>query len=120
MSIMSPSTETPFSSDVSTPSTTFTWNISQLEREVSDGYVFTAHYTIDAKDGVYSSGAYGSIGFERPQNLIPYSELTSEEVIGWVKNALGEDKVAEIEAALQKQLDEQRAPSVASGLPWNN
>jgi hypothetical protein len=100
--------------------TTFTWNIAQLEREVSDGFVFTAHYTIDAKDDVYTSGAYGSIGFERPDNLIPYSELTLDEVVGWVKEALGEEKVADIEAALQKQLDEQRTPSVAAGLPWSN
>lgn len=100
--------------------TTFTWNIAQLEREVSDGFVFTAHYTIDAKDDVYTSGAYGSIGFERPDNLIPYSELTLDEVVSWVKEALGEEKVADIEAALQKQLDEQRTPSVAAGLPWSN
>jgi hypothetical protein len=41
-------------------------------------------------------------------------------VIGWTKQALGGDeKVAEIENALQKQLDEQRAPSVANGVPWS-
>ncbi len=45
-----------------------TWNIAQLERETIDGYVFTAHYTLDAKDEAYSAGAYGSIGFERPEN----------------------------------------------------
>ena len=100
--------------------TVFTWNIAQLEREVSDGYVFTAHYTIDAKDDVYTAGAYGSIGFERPDSLIPYSELTLDDVVQWVKDALSEEKVAEIEVALQKQLDEQRTPSVAAGLPWGN
>jgi len=31
-------------------STTFTWNISNLEREVIDGYVYVCHYTVDAKD----------------------------------------------------------------------
>jgi hypothetical protein len=101
-------------------STVFTWNIAQLEREVSDGFVFTAHYTIDAKDDAYTAGAYGSLGFERPDNLIPYSELTLDEVVDWVKDALGTEKVVEIEAALQKQLDEQRAPSVAAGLPWGS
>jgi hypothetical protein len=40
-------------------------------------------------------------------------------VIGWVKEALGGDeKVAEIEAALQLQIDEQRHPSKAAGVPW--
>ena len=88
-------------------STTFTWNISQLERETADGFVFTVHYTVNASDDTYSSGAYGSIGLERPDTLIPYSDLTEEIVLGWVKEKLGGDeKVQEIESALQAQLDE--------------
>ena len=99
--------------------TTFTWAIANLERETADGFVFTAHYTVSANDDVYASSAYGSIGFQRPENLIPYADLTEETVIGWVKEALGGDeKVTEIEAALQAQIDEQRAPSKAAGVPW--
>jgi hypothetical protein len=99
--------------------TVFTWAIANLERETEDGFVFTAHYTINANDGTYSSGAYGSIGFQRPDNLIPYADLTEDTVIGWVKEALGGDeKVAEIEAALQAQINEQRSPSKAAGVPW--
>lgn len=99
--------------------TTFTWKIAQLERETADGFVFTAHYTVDANDGTYSSGAYGSVGFERPENLIPYADLTEEVVVGWVKEALGGDeKVDEIQAALQEQLDQQRNPTKAAGVPW--
>jgi hypothetical protein len=100
-------------------STTFTWNIANLEREVADGYVYTAHYTIDAKDDTYSAGAYGSIGFERPETLIPFADLTKELVVQWVKDALGTEKVTEIEVALQGQLDEQRNPTKAAGLPWS-
>jgi hypothetical protein len=99
--------------------TTFTWGINTLERETDDGFVFTAHYTVNASDEAYSSGAYGSIGFERPDNLIPYNQLDEPTVIGWVKEALGGDeKIAEIEAALQSQLDEQHHPSKATGVPW--
>jgi hypothetical protein len=98
--------------------TTISWNIANLERETSDGYVFTAHYTIDANDGTYSAGAYGSIGLERPETLIPYSDLTKELVVGWVKDKLGTEQVEAIEAALQAQLDEQHAPSKAAGVPW--
>ena len=99
--------------------TTFTWAIANLERETADGFVFTAHYTISANDGTYSSSAYGSVGFERPDNLIPFDDLTEDQVIGWVKEALGGDeKVTEIQAALQQQLDEKHAPSKASGTPW--
>ena len=104
---------------MSNPVTTFTWAIANLERETEDGFVFTAHYTVSAADGTYSAGAYGSIGFERPENLVPFADLTEDLVVGWVKEALGGDeKVAEIEAALQSQINEQRAPTKASGTPW--
>ena len=98
--------------------TTFTWAIANLERETADGFVLTAHWTLSAADGTYASSAYGSLAFERPEKLIPYADLTEEMVIGWVKDAFGAEKVAEIEAALQSQLDEQRHPSKASGMPW--
>jgi hypothetical protein len=101
--------------------TTFTWAIAQLERNTADGVVMTAHYTVDANDGTYNAGAYGSIGLEQPdpETMIPYADLTPEVVIGWVQEKLGgADKVAEIEAALQAQLDEQHSPSRAQGLPW--
>jgi hypothetical protein len=102
-----------------TPTTTFTWGINTLERETDDGFVMVAHYTVDANDGTYSAGAYGSVGFERPDTLIPYSDLQESQVIDWVKTALGGDeKVTEIQDALQNQLDEQRAPTKAAGVPW--
>tara|TARA_X000001388_G_scaffold75336_1_gene69903 strand:- start:722 stop:1042 length:321 start_codon:yes stop_codon:yes gene_type:complete len=105
-------------------STTFTWSINTLDRNTADGIVFTAHYSVDAADDTYSSGAYGSIGLEAPaegDEVIPYSDLTPEVVIGWVQEKIGgADKVAEIEAALQAQIDEQRTPTKASGIPWSN
>ena len=99
--------------------TTFTWAIANLERETSDGFVFTGHYTVSAADEAYTAGAYGSIGFERPDTLIPFDDLTEDMVVGWVKDKLGDEKVTEIEAALQSQIDEKRAPSKASGMPWS-
>lgn len=99
--------------------TTFSWKISNLERETSDGFVYTAHYTVDANDGTYNAGAYGSVGLERPEgDLIPFADLTEEQVVQWVKDKLTAEKVADVEAALQARLDEQHAPSKAAGLPW--
>jgi len=101
------------------PTTVFTWKIAQLERECSDGFVFTSHYTVDANDGTYSAGAYGSVGFQRPEELIPYADLTEDLVVSWTQEALGGDeKVAEIQAALEANLAEQRQPTKASGVPW--
>jgi len=97
---------------------TSTWKIANLERETADGFVYTAHYTVDVEDGTYRAGAYGSIGFKRPETLIPYADLTEEIVVGWVQAALGEEKVQEVAQALLTQLSEQREPTKASGVPW--
>ena len=104
------------------PTTTeYTWGVAQLERHTADGIVFTVHYTVAASDGTYSSSAYGSIGLEQPEgNVIPYADLTPELVIGWVQEKLGgTEKVDEIQAALQAQIDQQRTPTTAQGVPWS-
>ena len=99
--------------------TTTTWAIANLERETSDGYVFTAHWVVNAKDDTYSAGAYGSLGLKRPESeLIPFADLTESIVVQWVLEAIGEEKVASICETLQNQLDKQRAPSTAAGVPW--
>jgi hypothetical protein len=98
--------------------TIFTWKVANLERETADGFVYTVHYTVDANDGTYSAGAYGSQGLERPEVLVPFSELTEEICVDWVKESFGNEKVAEIELALQSQIDEQRTPTKQAGVPW--
>tara|TARA_R100000951_G_C2636047_1_gene179329 strand:- start:233 stop:553 length:321 start_codon:yes stop_codon:yes gene_type:complete len=104
---------------MASPVTVFTWAISNLERETADGFVFAGHYTIDAADGTYSAGAHGSIGFERPESLVPFASLTEELVVSWVKEALGgNEKVAEIEASLQEHINQQRTPTKSFGTPW--
>jgi hypothetical protein len=104
------------------PTTTdYTWGIAQMERRTADGIVFTVHYTVAASDGTYASSAYGSINLEQPEGeVIPYADLTPELVIGWAQDKLGgAEKVTEIEAALQAQIDQQRTPTTAQGVPWS-
>lgn len=101
--------------------TTYTWAIANMEHYTADGVVFTVHHTVSADDGTYSSSAYGSIGLEKPdpQSMIPYNQLDEATVVGWVKGKFGDEKVAEIEAALQSQLDGKHAPKKAAGVPWS-
>ena len=99
--------------------TTFTWKIAQLERETKDGYVYTAHWTVDATDGTYKAGAYGSQGLDRPDTLVPFADLTETQVIGWVKDKITADKVKELETALDNQITEQKTPTRAAGKPWS-
>lgn len=94
---------------------TITWTIAQLDRQTSDGLVTTAHWRVDAVDGEHSAGAYGSVGFERGAKFTAYESLTEAQVIAWVKDKLD---VAEIEASLQAQIDAQKNPVTATGVPW--
>lgn len=99
---------------------TITWNISTVERITATGEIQTVHYTVDAEDGAYRAGAYGSVGLDPvdPDDMTPYADVTKDDVITWLKAKLGDEAVSNIEAALQEQLDEQRTPTRASGLPW--
>ena len=108
---------------MSDPVTTFTWSINTLERHTSSGIVYHVHYNINATDGTYSEGAYGSVGLEAPPEegytVVAYDDLTEELCLPWTKAALGGDeKVEAILSALQARIDEKRAPTKAHGKPW--
>ncbi len=99
--------------------TSFSYKVQSLNHETADGFVFSGGYTVKAHDGTYESGAYGNIEFERPKTLIPFASLEEDTVIGWIKDKLGAEAIANIEAQLQARLDEQIAPTQATGLPWD-
>ena len=94
---------------------TTTWNISQLDRQTSDGLVTAAHWRVNAVDGEHSAGAYGTVGFERGTSFTAYDSLTEAQVIAWVKDKLD---VEAIEASLAAQIALQKAPVTATGVPW--
>jgi hypothetical protein len=103
---------------------TYTWKVGQCDRTLADGVITTLHYTVSAvtEDGVYSAGAYGSVGLEAPDadDMIAYDDVTEAQAISWVQTAVGgEEKVAEIHAALDNQLTEKRTPTTGAGLPWS-
>lgn len=92
-----------------------TWTINQLDRLTSTGFVTTVHYNVTKVDGDFTASTYGTIGFEAGTPETPFASLTEAQVIAWVKDKLGEEVV---EAALAAQIEAQRNPVKASGLPW--
>ena len=103
---------------------TYNWKVGQCDRNLSDGMISTLHYRINAEteDGVYSAGAYGSVGLKAAEadSMVAYDSVTEEQAISWAQGAIGgADKIAEIHAALDKQLTEKRTPTKGTGLPWS-
>jgi myo-inositol-hexaphosphate 3-phosphohydrolase len=97
--------------------TTYNWNVVQMDRLTSDGFVVTVHYNVSATDGDCTASTYGTVGYtEQPdEQYIPYAELTEAEVVGWVQESLGKDTV---EASLAAQIEAQKNPVQESGVPW--
>lgn len=106
----------------------FTWKISQLDRRTSDGFITTAHWTCSAKDGEYLASCYGTCGWSDGMPVIPYPEVTEQEVLQWCwdtaepstdskRSSRGCNKDA-IEAQLAAQIELQKNPVQATGVPW--
>ena len=97
--------------------TTFNWAITQMERKSLDGFVVTVYYTVNAADGDYSARNGGGVNFKQQpdESYTPYDQLTEQQVLGWVQEAVGKDAT---EANLQAQIDLQKAPVCTYGMPW--
>lgn len=106
--------------------TTYTWSVVQMdaypEVDGEQDVVFNVHWTLaGARAGFYGS-VYGSqtVSLDPDTPFVPYADLTESQVIGWVQDAMGAERVAELEATVEVQIDTQITPPVVSPpLPWS-
>lgn len=89
--------------------------INQLDRNTDGDIVTTVHYSAVKQDGELTASTYGTVNLEQGDIVIPFSSLTESTVKTWLADKL--DLVA-MEASLDAQLAELKAPKVATGLPW--
>lgn len=95
-----------------------TWTISTLERNTSDGGVTVAHWRVSEVDGDYSASSYGTVGFTpdaSADGFIAYGVLVEDTVLNWVWEQLDKDA---IEASLTANIELQKNPTTADGVPW--
>ena len=95
---------------------TTTWTITQTNYETSNGFIITAHWTATAVDGDYTASSYSTCSWQAGTPTIPYANVTMAEVLAWCW-ASGVDKDA-VEAALAQQIELQKNPVTAAGVPW--
>ena len=102
-----------------------TWTISTLEHNTADGGVIVAHWRVNEEetvgDDTYSASSYSTCSFTydaSSPDFIPYADLTEEVVLGWCW-ADGVDKDA-VEASLTAKIEEQKAPTTETGVPWTS
>lgn len=107
-------------------SITNTWAVVQMdaypEADGETDVVFNVHWTLTGTDGEYTGSVYGSqaVTLDGSAPFTPYADLTEEQVIGWVQDALGEEQVAAYEANVATQIADQiNPPVVTPPLPWS-
>jgi len=105
-----------------------TWNISTLERNTDNGVV-VAHWRATDSEVVgtddnavtHSGSSYGTCGFTpdaSADGYVDYDSLVEEDVIGWVKDSMGEEAVTGVEDSIAAQIEESKAPAISVGTPW--
>ena len=101
------------------------WKIAALEAypqaEGQVDVVFTIHWRAELSQDDKTASNYGSVGvtYAAGSPFTPFASLTEDQVVGWAKEALGTEKVAQIEAGLVSQLENLLNPTVVSPpLPW--
>jgi hypothetical protein len=98
------------------------WSIISMETQKQlDGLtdvVISANWMCNDDNNIVRNS--GSVKFDPPQaTFVPYDQLTQAQVIQWVFDYLGEDKVLSIEADLTAQLAyQENPPVVVLPNPW--
>jgi hypothetical protein len=96
--------------------------IVDTNRELPSGVVQTIHWVASQTEDTFTASAYGSLGVPAKDpsdpTFIAFASLTEEQVKQWVLTTMGEEQVAALQANLDGQIEAQKNPVSASGLPW--
>ena len=104
--------------------TTYNWNCKTVdcypEQNNESDVVYNVHWIVTgASDQLnpegkpYSATNIGTQVLDTSgiTNFIPFDQLTNDEVVAWTKNAMGDEKVASIEASIQERINNLITPT---------
>jgi hypothetical protein len=101
---------------------TYNWTIANCEHDIATGGINVVHWRATAEetvgDDTYTASAYGTVGLTPDPDapdFVPYADVTENQAIVWVWGQV--DKIM-TESNLAAQIDAQKNPTEADGLPW--
>ena len=95
---------------------TYNWIISSLDAKIQDGdlqnVIYNVHWRLYASDGEIEPTTSTRIGvlnvkYKEGEPFIPYSDLTKDNVIGWLESGIDVD---ELKKALDKDIELKKNP----------
>ena len=98
--------------------TVYNWNcktvdVHPIEDNETD-VVYNVHWIVtgvsdelDPEGNAYQSTSIGTqtVPLDPESEFIPFEDLTNEIVVGWTKEAMGEEQVTSIETGIQQAID---------------
>ena len=103
---------------------THTWKIRKLvQKNDGTGTIIQVYFKIHSTDGEYYYASSGNVELDTNniQDFISYQDLTEEQVVGWVKDKLGES-VSDYEQVNIDWINEKKnelPPTIkVERLPW--
>ena len=103
---------------------TYSWNCRTVDTYPShtDGQdpantesdvVYNVHWRVTGSDGTHSAVVIGTqtIDTEDLSTFTAFDDITHDDMIAWTQAAMGEERVAELEASLDSQLAELATPT---------
>lgn len=105
--------------------TDYTWKVDQIHtlQQPNENLVVQVKWTLTGtKNGIVRAiSDQAKIIADESTTFVPYANLTEEIIVGWVKATLGDQRIEDYKAALEKKissaLDLAQVPKSTS-LPW--
>ena len=91
---------------------TYDWNCKTVDvhpqEEGQTDVVYNVHWNVTGVEGEYSVTNIGTqiVPLSEGSTFIPFEDLTNEIVVGWTKEAMGEETVASIETSIANQIQD--------------
>jgi len=97
----------------------YTWNCRTVDaypvNAENNNVVYNVHYRVVGEDS--DTAVIGDfigtqvLDVSDITDFIPFEDLTNDQVVAWVKSAMGSDKVAQIESNISSQISEKENPT---------
>lgn len=106
---------------------TYSWTITALncypEYQGEQDVVFSIFTTYTGTDGTYSSSIeiVQSLVIGNSSSFTPYADLTEDQVLSWLLEALTPSQIDQMQAKIAAQITaDNQPPFVQLPLPWSN
>jgi len=96
---------------------TYDWNCKTVDvhpqEEGKTNVVYNVHWVVTGIQEDYSATNIGTqvVSLSEGGDFIPLEDLTNETIVGWTKDAIGEEQVKAIKTSIASQIEEEINPT---------